>query len=76
MRAFLALLLTGFVLAGLFIAKDLVGMWPVPLFYAGLFAAVYLTAYDLMTDGEIKNGILIVPFTLLAAAVVAKFVGI
>jgi len=51
--------------------------WPVPdvLFSAGLFAGVYLCFSSLFSSGNTKNGVVVFPLALLAAAAVAKYLG-
>lgn len=76
MRCLIAFIVAAAVMFFLRLAAGFAGTWSSPLFFAGLGLGVFLPLYDLVTDGEMKRGILVSPFVILAAAAAAKFLGL
>lgn len=76
MRGLIAVIVATLALVLLWLAGILFGApWSAILFRMGLAGAFFVFADALIADGQLKNGVLIMPITLLVAAAVARYLG-
>jgi len=75
MREMISVVVAVLALAAMWLGKLWLSVpWSSTLFHMGIAGAFVLPIYDLVTNGQMKNGIVLTPLTLLASTT-AKLMG-